>query len=53
MEFNQTKVRQRSESNDAIPDANSISRKMDEMNKFEVGDLDGKDAGNHDNENNI
>ena len=33
--------------------ADSISREIDEMNKFEEGDLDGKDAHNYDNEDNL
>ena len=42
-----------SESDDEIARTNSISREIEEMNKFEEGDLDGKDADNYDNENNI
>jgi hypothetical protein len=46
MEFDQTQVRQRSESDDEIARADSISRKIDEMNKFEEGDLGVKDSDN-------
>jgi hypothetical protein len=42
-----------SESEDEIACADSISREIEEMNKFEEGDLDGKDAHNYDNEHNI
>jgi hypothetical protein len=35
-----------SESDDEIAHADSILREIEEMNKFEEGDLDGKDANN-------
>ncbi len=53
MEFDQTQVRQRSESDDEIARADSISREIVEMNKFEECDLDVKDADNFNNEDNI
>ncbi len=53
MEFDQAQVYQRSESDDEVARADSISRKIDEMNKFEEGDLDVKDDDNFNNVDNI
>ena len=42
-----------SESNDEIACADSVLREIDEMNKFKEGDLDGKDANNYKDADNI
>jgi len=46
-------VESASESEDEIARADSISREIEEMNKFEEGPLDGKDADKYENKNNI